>query len=113
MFMDKRRDLWAEQEHNDHGNYHSGDHDLNVLGCTPRGNNTVERKNSIDQYDLGKCLAKGDALTSGQDIWVFTFQFAVDLLHRFIDQKQASHQHDDTGKIKSFPGNGENGLSFL
>src|SRR5689334_16639608 len=58
MFMDKTRDLWTEQEHDDHGNNNCGYHDLHMLGRSTGCNDTVKRKYRIDQCDLHKGLAE-------------------------------------------------------
>ncbi len=56
--MNKRRNFWAEQEHNDHGYDYGSDHDFYIFGSTACSDDTVKRKNSIDQHDLADGLAE-------------------------------------------------------
>src|SRR5258705_2404677 len=104
MLMNECRNFWAEQEHNDHSNDHGSDHDLYIVCSSAGSNDAVKRKNGINKNDLNYCRAESQSLSFlSIRVGIFSFQFFMDLMNRFIDQKNSTAKHNQARNIKTFP----------
>src|ERR1700694_2164502 len=114
MLLDEERNAGAEKEHDDHGDDNGRDHDLHVWRRAARSDHAVEGEHRINDHDLDDGLAQRQIPRADRaGFGVLAFQLTMDLTYGFIDEKEATGQHDQAGQVEALASHGEQVFSLL